>query len=227
MRQTQIVYYECENQECKLRFPDLGSDMPRERCPVCRGHVRVVLTIGAPPNENQSPVLSGKKPKLEAMLDNIRSGLNVGSIFRSSDGIGVSKLFLCGITPDPDNSAVRKTSLGAEDNVSWEHVNNGVLKVEELKMASYSIWGLESVPSATPIYNIKEEINEKHIILVVGNEVCGIDPDILRLCDQIVSIPMVGIKRSLNVASAFGIAASYIRFRQILSQGSESRLPSI
>jgi len=226
MGHKQIIYYECENRECNLRFPDLRDDMPRERCPVCRGRIRVVLTIDAPHNENQAPVLSSTKPKLEAMLDNVRSGLNVGSIFRSADGIGVSKLYLCGITPNPENPAVRKTSLGAEQNVSWDHVSNGVVKVRELKMAGYSIWGLESVPSAISLFEIDEEIKGEALILVVGNEVCGIDPDILALCDQIVSIPMVGIKRSLNVASAFGIAASYLRYRQILSQGSVSILPN-
>ena len=94
-------------------------------------------------------------------------------------------------------------------------------------MAGYSIWGLESVPSAISLFEIDEEIKGEALILVVGNEVCGIDPDILALCDQIVSIPMVGIKRSLNVATAFGIAASYLRYCQILSQGSESKLPNI
>mgnify|MGYP002386475690 FL=1 len=94
-------------------------------------------------------------------------------------------------------------------------------------MAGYSIWGLESVPSAISLFEIDEEIKGEALILVVGNEVCGIDPDILALCDQIVSIPMVGIKRSLNVATAFGIAASYLRYCQILSQGSESILPNI
>ncbi len=227
MGHKQIIYYECENRECNLRFPDFRDDMPRERCPVCRGRIRVVLTIDAPHNENQAPVLPGTKPKLEAMLDNVRSGLNVGSIFRSADGIGVSNLYLCGITPNPENPAVRKSSLGAEENVNWEQVHNGVVKAGALKMAGYSIWGLESVPSAISLFEIDEEIKEAALILVVGNEVCGIDPEILALCDQIVSIPMVGIKRSLNVATAFGIAASYLRYCQILSQGSESILPNI
>jgi 23S rRNA (guanosine2251-2'-O)-methyltransferase len=222
----QIVYYECDDPSCGLRFPELREGLPRERCPICRGRVRIAMEIDAPTYENSSlPGIEKTRP-MAGLLDNIRSGLNVGSIFRTADGIGIGRLYLCGITPSPEREAVRKTSLGAETNVTWKSVNNGVTKAVELKAKGSSLWALETTPAADSLYTLGDKIPEKPLVLVVGNEVCGVDPMILEHCERIVSIPMVGKKRSYNVATAFGIAASYLHYCQIFSQGSESRLPN-
>lgn len=222
----QIIYYECEDPSCGLRFPELREGLPRQRCPMCRGLVRIAMAFDTPTYENMT--LSGveETPVMVGLLDNIRSGLNVGSIFRSADGIGISRLYLCGITPSPDSEAVRKTSLGAETNVTWESVNNGVAKAAQLKAEGYCLWALEAAPTANSLYLLGDKIPDQPLVLVVGNEVCGVDPMILEHCERIVSIPMVGKKRSYNVATAFGIAASYLRYCQIFSQGSERRLPN-
>ncbi|MBN1453430.1 MAG: RNA methyltransferase [Anaerolineales bacterium] len=157
--------------------------------------------------------------QLEALLDNIRSAWNVGSIFRTADGLGVSKLYLCGITPTPDNEAVRKTSLGAEETVAWEYSRNALETAKKLKDEDYRLIALEQDPRAMPITALLPELstvqskgeNEQRVmkskdVLILGNEVTGVDPGLLDLCDQVVHIPMRGHKRSFNVEVAFAIA---------------------
>lgn len=227
MAGRQITYYECDNPHCGLRFPELREGLPRERCPMCRGRVRIAMSMEAPMDELIHPATVEKPPLMECLLDNIRSGLNVGAIFRSAEGIGVNKLYLGGITPAPDGTEVKKTALGAETCVSWERINNGAIKGMQLAAAGYKLWALEASPEADSLYSVGDKIPDQPLVLVFGNEVCGVDPNILLYCERIVSIPMVGKKRSYNVATAFGIAASYLRYCQIFSQGSERRLPNI
>lgn len=220
------TYYECENSSCGLRFPEFREGLPRERCPMCRGRVRIAM-VNDVPQRDTKPFSGGEeKPVLQGMLDNIRSGLNVGSIFRSADGIGISRLYLCGITPTPDSAPLSKTSLGAEIYIDWEKANNGVMKAMQLRNSGYCLWALEAASMGESLYELGAKIPDKPLVLVVGNEVCGVDPIIVEQCERIVNIPMVGIKRSYNVAIAFGIAASYLRYCQIFSQGSDRRLPN-
>jgi tRNA G18 (ribose-2'-O)-methylase SpoU len=165
--------------------------------------------------------------QVEALLDNIRSAWNVGSIFRTSDGTGVKKLYLCGITPTPENSKVGKTALGAETNIAWEKSNNGVLLARELKSKGYILWALEDLTEAVPLFQMEVYSEVPPILLILGNEVCGVDPGIIEICHKVVSIPMLGKKQSYNVAIAFGIAASFLLYRQSESQGSLNILPNI
>ncbi len=146
-------------------------------------------------------------PILHALLDNIRSAWNVGSMFRSADGAGIRQIHLGGITPTPENSAVAKTALGAERSIVWDYAPDGVARADQLIGQGYKLWALEQNPRACPIGEIALPAGNTALVLVVGNEVCGVDPGILELCEQIVYIPMAGTKRSLNVAVAFGIAA--------------------
>jgi 23S rRNA (guanosine2251-2'-O)-methyltransferase len=221
-----IIYYECENQACGLRFPDLRDELVRERCPMCRERIKISLELDQRERENPLNYRGEAGPIIEVLVDNVRSGLNVGSIFRTADGVGVRKLYLCGFTPTPANSVVQKTALGAEKTVPWQRVNNGVLKARQLKLDGYRLWGLETGETAESLYSQLDKIGVQPLVLVVGNEVCGVDPEIIELCDQIVSIPMIGLKRSFNVATAFGIAASFLHYCQMRSQGSESKLPN-
>jgi tRNA G18 (ribose-2'-O)-methylase SpoU len=149
---------------------------------------------------------------VDAMLDNVRSAWNVGSIFRSADGLGISHLYLCGITPTPENSKVTKTSLGTEKTISWSQHNNGVYAAIEVKKRGLRLWALESDDRSYSIHNALGYRSGRPIVLVVGNEVCGVDPGILELCERTVHIPMIGVKRSLNVAVAFGIASHSILY---------------
>jgi tRNA G18 (ribose-2'-O)-methylase SpoU len=150
-----------------------------------------------------------KKAERAVLLDNIRSGWNVGSIFRSADGFGFTHAYLCGITPTPENDAVQKTSLGAEDSVPWSYHKDAVQLVKGLRREGWIIFGLEEDPRGTAVNGIGPSagVARRDSVLIVGNEITGVDPGLLELCDRIVTIPMLGAKKSLNAATAFGVAA--------------------
>lgn len=178
------------------------------RCPVCLGETRLLLSrqMVLEPLLDQRPNRSTKKTSERAViLDNIRSAWNVGSIMRSADGFGFTHSYICGITPTPDNDAVTKTSLGAEDSVPWSYHKDAVQLVKGLKKEGWMILALEEGEPANDIRKAKLENGD--VALIVGNEVTGIDPELLDLCDDILFIPMRGEKKSFNVAVAFGIAA--------------------
>lgn len=143
-----------------------------------------------------------------AILHNIRSAHNVGSIFRSADGAGVSKIFLTGYTPTPldrfgrEQAEIRKTSLGATDLVLYEVVPDIRQLVERLTNEGVHIVAVEQTPSAQD-YRSGTYTNDTAFIF--GNEVTGIEPEVLSLCDTHIHIPMVGAKESLNVSVCAGI----------------------
>ena len=142
------------------------------------------------------------------VLNNIRSLHNVGAIFRTADGVGVEKIWLCGYTGYPPQSGIAKTALGAQDHVLWEYRENAIAVVKELKSKGYQIVLLEQMHNS-----ISHDIfvPKSPVCLVIGNEVTGISDDLLVLTDAAVEIGMAGIKNSLNVAVAFGVAAYHIR----------------
>lgn len=151
-----------------------------------------------------------------ALLDNVRSLHNVGSIFRTADGVGVSKIFLCGITPTPIDdfgnlrSQLTKVSLGAEITVPWEKCVRIATAIKRLRKEGYLIVALEQAPNAIP-YTALRLPGFSRIAMIVGHEVNGISSATLRLTDRVVFIPMHGKKESLNVSVAFGIAAYHYR----------------
>jgi 23S rRNA (guanosine2251-2'-O)-methyltransferase len=155
------------------------------------------------------------KREIILILDNLRSRENVGSIFRTADAAGVSKIYLCGITPTPrmnnelrimnnGSDKISKTALGAEEWVPWEYRRDTWRIITELRKKGVKIIALEQTEDAVNIFKLKT-INHK-MALVVGNEVKGISPKIMRYCDKKVAIPMYGKKESLNVSVATGIA---------------------
>lgn len=153
------------------------------------------------------------------LLDNIRSAWNVGSILRSADGFGFTHAYLCGITPTADNEAVTKTSLGAEDAVPWSYHRDAVRLIKGLKAEGWKVHALEEDPRAQSISQFTNHQSANHkspnlSVLIVGNEVTGVDPGLLDLCDEIFYIPMLGEKKSFNVAIAFGIAAYALNARR-------------
>jgi tRNA G18 (ribose-2'-O)-methylase SpoU len=148
---------------------------------------------------------------LGALLDNIRSAWNVGSIFRTADGVGIQRLYLCGITPTPANSMVKKTSLGSEKNILWQHDNDGVRVAIALMEQGKRLWAMEPGSHSESLYDHLNESVEDSIVLVFGNEMVGVDPGILEHCEKMITLPMYGGKRSLNVAVAFGIATFTMR----------------
>ncbi len=140
------------------------------------------------------------------LMDNIRSAWNVGSILRSADGFGFGRAYLCGITPTPESDAVQKTSLGAEEYVAWSYHSNAAQLVEGLKKEGWMILALEENERSVELPKFKT-MNADRVVLIVGNEVTGVDPGLLDLAEHIFHIPMHGQKRSFNVANAFSIAA--------------------
>ncbi len=148
------------------------------------------------------------KSQLELILHNIRSNHNVGSIFRTADGAGISKLWLTGYTPAPldqfkrVNNEIAKTALGAEQSLTWEKRENILELITDLKKQGYKIWALEQNEKSVDYREVKLV---GKTALIVGNEVGGVEREILNLCDQITEIPMRGSKESLNVAVATGI----------------------
>lgn len=146
-------------------------------------------------------------PNLFVICHNIRSRHNVGSIFRTADGAGVSKIFLCGITPVPPHPNIEKVSLGAEKFVPWEKRKETWRVINELKKAGFEIIALEQSKKSISLEQTDNgcRFNEK-VALVLGNEVEGLPKSILNRADKIIQIPMFGKKESLNVATAFGVA---------------------
>ena len=144
------------------------------------------------------------------MLHNIRSAYNVGSIFRTADAAGISKLYLCGYTPTPLNEKVKKTALGAEKSVPWEHFRQTWRLLEKLKKEGVQIIALEQTKKSVDYRLFKPRLP---LALVLGNEIKGLNPAILKYCDQAIEIPMGGKKESLNVSVAAGIAVFKIAER--------------
>jgi len=150
-----------------------------------------------------------------AVLDNIRSLYNVGSIFRTSDAVGIEKLYLCGITPIPLDRMGRvrpsflKVDLGAHENVEWERNSYTWRAIDKLKSDGYKIYVVEQDKKSVPYYSVKVP---KKSALVVGHEVRGVSEAVLKRADKILEIPMAGIKESLNVSVAFGIVAYSLKY---------------
>ncbi len=148
-----------------------------------------------------------EKTPITIVLPDIRSAMNIGAIFRTADAMGAEKIYLCGYSATPEHPKVAKTSLGAESTVSWEYVSNTIELLQNLKSQGKTIYGLELTPESKCIWEVEPTFPT---VLVVGNEIKGIDPEIQAICDEIVHLPMLGAKESLNVATATGIALYYL-----------------
>jgi len=226
MTSTQIHFRQCIRADCQFRFPALEMDRHSSVCPRCGAYTRLIAAAN-PDQQVSDDVGVNSLLHLEVFLDNIRSAFNVGAMFRAADGAGVFHMHLAGITPTPDNPKVAKTSLGAEKSVPWTHHLDGEKAIHELKRSGLRIWAIEGGSRAEPIFRAAREMGTSATLLVVGNEVSGIDPGILAQCDRVVAVPMLGMKRSLNVAVAFGIAVYVLRFDSYIPQEKPAGMPDI
>ena len=192
----------CSNSYCQFRTTALYKPT-KLNCPLCNSPLSVqdrLLKNNALVNADNKKY---HKFALSIVLDNIRSALNVGSIMRTADGCGVQKLFFCGATSTPDHPKVAKTGLGAEWSIPWEYHPNSVQCIMNLLSDTRKILLLEWTDKAEDLFLLKaDKLQDKEIVLVVGNELTGIDPAVLELIDQHIYIPMIGYKKSLNVAVA-------------------------
>ncbi|MEJ5241063.1 MAG: TrmH family RNA methyltransferase [Anaerolineales bacterium] len=243
MRRSTIEFRECCNPNCGLRYPRSPLETAGERCPRCLGETRLAAErLWGPEADRRAERAT---LPLQALLDNVRSAWNVGAIFRTADGLGLQKLYLCGITPTPPHAGIRKTALGAEEWVEWEYAPNAVQLAKKLKAEGARLWGIEEGSESDSLEALREESQRAaaaegwarsapsspirrsdqvagrigseegtelrghaaSIVLILGNEIAGVDPELLQLCEKVIAIPMRGQKRSLNVEVAFALAA--------------------
>lgn len=158
--------------------------------------------------ELQRPTLEEFKeqPKHDVILilDNIRSLNNVGSAFRTSDAFNVKKIYLCGITGQPPHRDIHKTALGAQDSVEWEHVKDTTQAVESLQKEGWKVLSIEQAEGATMLDTFKPAEAEKYAF-VFGNEVFGVEQDVVSASDGCLEIPQYGTKHSLNISVTIGV----------------------
>jgi 23S rRNA (guanosine2251-2'-O)-methyltransferase len=202
---------QCTRIDCRIRFPVVSNLTGADSCPGCGAKTKIV--IQPYPSSSSNPTAQNNLIQIEGFLDNIRSGYNVGSIFRTADGAGLRHLHLAGITPTPVHPKVRKTALGAETSIEWTYYRNSLEAVNRLKASGYRIWALENGPRSGSVFDPAGPGEHfEPILLIVGNELAGVDPGLLSVCDRILNLPMLGTKTSLNVVVAFGIAVYQLTF---------------
>ena len=143
-----------------------------------------------------------RKLPVTVLLDNVRSMYNTGAFFRTADAAGVERLLLTGITACPPKSQISKTALGAEETVQWEHAWDALEMIQNLRARDYEIAAIETSPHAVDLFDWTPRFP---VCVVFGHETDGIRPELLDLCDTHVRIPMLGLKHSLNVATAGGV----------------------
>ena len=145
-----------------------------------------------------------KRIPVRVVLDNVRSAQNVGAFFRTTDAFAIEHIALCGITATPPSKDIHKTALGAELTVAWSYHSSTVECVSALKNEGYTILAIEQVEGATMLDELKVD-DSKRYALVFGNEVAGVEQEVVDMCDGAIEIPQVGTKHSLNVSVAGGV----------------------
>ena len=166
--------------------------------------------LGRPSLEEYKTI---KKNSIVIILDSIRSLNNVGAMFRTSDAFGVEKVFLCGITATPPNKEIHKTALGAELSVEWQYFEKCSDVVDLLRNDGYEILAVEQVEGSVMLNDFKVDSSKKYAI-ILGNEVNGVQQEIVDMCDGYLEIPQVGTKHSLNVSVAGGVVLWHL-FRSL------------
>ncbi len=144
------------------------------------------------------------KTPIIVVLENIRSAYNVGSVFRTADAFLLQSIYLCGYCAKPPHKEIRKTALGAEETVEWKHFKTAAEAIEELKNKKYKVFAVEQAEGSYKLHAANFKQNEK-VAVVFGNEVTGVEQSTINLCDGCIEIPQLGMKHSLNIATAAGI----------------------
>ncbi len=147
---------------------------------------------------------AAKKAPLIVILDNIRSLNNIGSVFRTADAFLLKKIYLCGITATPPHKDIQKTALGATDTVDWEHQKDTLALIKNLSAQNIKIIAIEQAENATMLHDFKPEENQTYAI-VFGNEVKGVQQDVVSESNEVIEIPQFGSKHSLNISVSAGV----------------------
>lgn len=146
-----------------------------------------------------------EKMPLVVVLDDVRSMYNVGSVFRTSDAFRVAAIHLCGITAQPPHAEIHKTALGAEDSVDWEYFSSAKDSVRALQEQGFKVFAVEQTEGSTMLQNLSLGNGKGKYAIVMGNEVKGVNQEVVDMCDGCIEIPQFGTKHSLNVSTTAGI----------------------
>ena len=144
------------------------------------------------------------KTPIVLVLDNIRSGLNVGSAFRTADGFALEKIYLCGITAQPPHREILKTAIGATSSMAWEHATSTLAAVTQLKKEGYYLVAVEQAVDSTSLQDFQVPLGAK-IALIFGNEVNGVSEAVMEVINECVEVPQFGTKHSFNISVCIGI----------------------
>jgi 23S rRNA (guanosine2251-2'-O)-methyltransferase len=210
MRIPESAPVQCPAAGCGAVFSVREARLGRNvHCPVCRARLtarplQVQRRLESRRSLSGSRSVGRSSLPLAVLVDNVRSLWNVGSIFRTADACAVQAVYLAGITGHPPRPEISKTALGAESAVDWHYCADPLESLKRIVADGYSPVAIETSPQAVPLERASWP---SAVCLVVGNEVAGVSPPVLKACPLHVSIPMRGTKDSLNVAVAFGIAA--------------------
>lgn len=147
---------------------------------------------------------NSEKLSVIVVLDNVRSALNVGSIFRSCDAFRVAGIYCCGITPVPPHRDVLKSALGATDSVAWKYFDDTISAINELRQKHYTIAGVEQTVDSVKLNDLENNF-KLPLALVFGHEMDGVSQEVIHLCDFALEVPQAGTKHSLNIAVCTGI----------------------
>lgn len=144
-----------------------------------------------------------KRPNI-VLLNDVRSAYNVGAAFRTADAFLIEKICLCGISSSPGHKDIRKTALGAEQNVAWQYYSQAIQAIEDYKSRNYTIIAIEQAEGSFSLDRFQVASDKKYL-LIFGNEVKGVDQELINLCDHCIEIPQFGTKHSLNISVSIGI----------------------
>lgn len=137
------------------------------------------------------------------VLENIRSAYNVGSVFRTCDAFLLEAIYICGYSAKPPHKEIKKTALGAEETVHWKHFKNAAEAIEVLRNEQYKVFAVEQVENSISLEKFKS--GSEKVAVVFGNEVTGVEQSTIQRCDGCIEIPQLGMKHSLNIATAAGV----------------------
>ena len=150
-----------------------------------------------------------EKLPVTVVLDNVRSEMNVGSVFRTADAFLMERIFLCGITPQPPKAEIHKTALGAEESVAWQYYPTTLAAVEQLKADGYLVCSIEQVHDSVSLENLVVDSGQK-LAIVLGNEVKGVSQEVVDASDLCVEVPQHGTKHSLNISCCAAIVMWHV-----------------
>ena len=153
---------------------------------------------------NVSAFKKQDKIPIVLVLDNIRSGLNVGSAFRTGDAFALEKILLCGITAQPPHREILKTAIGATESMDWQYFESTVAAIADLKKSGYRIVAVEQAENSTFLQDFEVK-NEDKIALVFGNEVAGVSDEVMEIVTESIEVPQFGTKHSLNISVCIGV----------------------